>query len=89
MYSHGTGVIHVLGVVPQSHLNILTFSVEDGEITKQVVLYYGPKILNLILTNVPVTRWAVVCKVTNSCCSTDKLPFHCAIAYRSINGFRC
>uniref|UniRef100_A0A8C8AYW2 ER membrane protein complex subunit 1 n=1 Tax=Otus sunia TaxID=257818 RepID=A0A8C8AYW2_9STRI len=35
LYSHGTGVIHVLGIVPQSHLNILTFSVEDGEITKQ------------------------------------------------------
>ncbi|KAJ7411192.1 ER membrane protein complex subunit 1 [Pitangus sulphuratus] len=36
LYSHGTGVIHVLGAVPQSHLNILTFSAEDGEITKQV-----------------------------------------------------
>uniref|UniRef100_A0A8C0AP32 ER membrane protein complex subunit 1 n=1 Tax=Buteo japonicus TaxID=224669 RepID=A0A8C0AP32_9AVES len=35
LYSHGTGVIHVLGIVPQSHLNILTFSVEDGEMTKQ------------------------------------------------------
>uniref|UniRef100_A0A8C5UAF1 ER membrane protein complex subunit 1 n=1 Tax=Malurus cyaneus samueli TaxID=2593467 RepID=A0A8C5UAF1_9PASS len=36
LYSRGTGVIHVLGIVPQSHLNILTFNVEDGEITKQV-----------------------------------------------------
>ncbi|XP_049671611.1 ER membrane protein complex subunit 1 [Accipiter gentilis] len=36
LYSHGTGVIHVLGIVPQSHLNILTFSVEDGEMTKQI-----------------------------------------------------
>uniref|UniRef100_A0A8C5U813 ER membrane protein complex subunit 1 n=1 Tax=Malurus cyaneus samueli TaxID=2593467 RepID=A0A8C5U813_9PASS len=35
LYSRGTGVIHVLGIVPQSHLNILTFNVEDGEITKQ------------------------------------------------------
>ncbi|KGL83409.1 ER membrane protein complex subunit 1, partial [Tinamus guttatus] len=36
LYSRGTGVIHVLGIVPQSHLNVLTFSVEDGEITKQM-----------------------------------------------------
>uniref|UniRef100_A0A8B9VE48 EMC1 first beta-propeller domain-containing protein n=1 Tax=Anas zonorhyncha TaxID=75864 RepID=A0A8B9VE48_9AVES len=35
LYSRGTGVIHVLGIVPQSHLNVLTFSVEDGEITEQ------------------------------------------------------
>ncbi|XP_025909423.1 ER membrane protein complex subunit 1 isoform X1 [Nothoprocta perdicaria] len=35
LYSHGTGVIHVLGIVPQSHLNVLTFSVEDGEMMKQ------------------------------------------------------
>ncbi|XP_069466496.1 ER membrane protein complex subunit 1 [Ambystoma mexicanum] len=35
-YSYGKGTIHVLGVVPQSHLNIVTFSIEDGEISKQV-----------------------------------------------------
>lgn len=75
----------MLGIVPQSHLNILTFSVEDGEITKQVVLDYRSKILNLMLTNVLPTRWGVVCRVINCCCSTDKLPFHCGIAYRPIN----
>lgn len=37
LYSRGTGVIHVVGIVPQSHLNVLTFNVEDGEITRQVV----------------------------------------------------
>ncbi|XP_060614800.2 ER membrane protein complex subunit 1 [Anolis sagrei] len=36
VYSHGTGSVHVLGVAPRSHLNVVTFSVEDGEITKQV-----------------------------------------------------
>lgn len=56
LYSHGTGVIHVLGIVPQSHLNILTFSVEDGEMTKQVELDYESKILKLMLTNVLPTR---------------------------------
>jgi len=60
LYSHGTGVIHVLGIVPQSHLSVLTFSVEDGELTKQVLLNYGSRILNLMLTNVLPTRWAVV-----------------------------
>ncbi|NXT28066.1 EMC1 protein, partial [Syrrhaptes paradoxus] len=52
LYSHGTGVIHVLGIVPQSHLNILSFSVEDGDITKEVMLNYGPKRVDLMLTNV-------------------------------------
>uniref|UniRef100_A0A8C8VKV3 ER membrane protein complex subunit 1 n=1 Tax=Pelusios castaneus TaxID=367368 RepID=A0A8C8VKV3_9SAUR len=36
VYSYGTGVVHVLGVSPRSHLNIVTFSIEDGEITKQI-----------------------------------------------------
>uniref|UniRef100_A0A8D0G247 ER membrane protein complex subunit 1 n=1 Tax=Sphenodon punctatus TaxID=8508 RepID=A0A8D0G247_SPHPU len=36
VYSHGTGVVHTLGVAPQSHLNVVTFSVEDGDIAKQI-----------------------------------------------------
>ncbi|XP_033015336.1 ER membrane protein complex subunit 1 isoform X2 [Lacerta agilis] len=36
VYSHGTGSVHVVGVNPQSHFNIVTFSIEDGEITRQV-----------------------------------------------------
>lgn len=51
LYSCGAGVIHVLGVVPQSHLKVLTLSVEDGEVIEQVVLDYGSKIANLIWTN--------------------------------------
>ncbi|XP_063173754.1 ER membrane protein complex subunit 1-like isoform X2 [Candoia aspera] len=35
VYSHGTGVVHVVGVAPQSHLSVLTFSVEDGEMTRK------------------------------------------------------
>uniref|UniRef100_A0A8C2U505 ER membrane protein complex subunit 1 n=1 Tax=Coturnix japonica TaxID=93934 RepID=A0A8C2U505_COTJA len=38
LYSRGAGVIHVLGVVPQSHLKVLTLSVEDGEVIEQVVV---------------------------------------------------
>lgn len=49
LYSRGAGVIHVLGVVPQSHLKVVTLSVEDGEvIEKVVVLDYGSNIENLI-----------------------------------------
>lgn len=51
LYSRGTGVIHVLGVVPQSHLKVLTLRVEDGEVVEQVVLDYGPQTANLIRTN--------------------------------------
>ncbi|CAI5783007.1 ER membrane protein complex subunit 1 [Podarcis lilfordi] len=36
VYSHGTGSVHAVGVSPQSHFSIVTFSVEDGEITRQV-----------------------------------------------------
>lgn len=76
----------MLGIVPQSHLNVLTFSVEDGEITKQVALDYRSKMLHLMLTNPFLT---VVCGVMNWCCSTGKLPFHCGVAYKPINAFHC
>nr|XP_025036490.1 ER membrane protein complex subunit 1 [Pelodiscus sinensis] len=36
VYSYGTGVVLALGIVPRSHLNIVAFSVEDGEITNQI-----------------------------------------------------
>ncbi|KAJ7306605.1 hypothetical protein JRQ81_009998 [Phrynocephalus forsythii] len=36
VYSHGTGAVQVLGILPQRHLNIVTFSVEGGDILKQV-----------------------------------------------------
>lgn len=36
MYSYGSGVVWALGVVPFSHVNIVKFNVEDGEIVQQV-----------------------------------------------------
>ncbi|XP_069096248.1 ER membrane protein complex subunit 1 isoform X1 [Pleurodeles waltl] len=36
VYSYGNGNIHVIGVAPGSHLSIITFSIEDGEISRQV-----------------------------------------------------
>lgn len=37
MYSIGNGEVVALGVVPHSHIAIIAFSVEDGEIIKQVI----------------------------------------------------
>lgn len=38
VYSGGNGEVYVLGVVPHSHISIVVYSVEDGEIIKQVIL---------------------------------------------------
>lgn len=37
MYSFGNGEVVVLGVVPHSHIAIVAYSLEDGEIIKQVI----------------------------------------------------
>ncbi|XP_061831444.1 ER membrane protein complex subunit 1 [Nerophis lumbriciformis] len=36
VYSGGNGEVYVLGVLPHSHIAIVTYSVEDGEIIKQI-----------------------------------------------------
>ena len=36
VYSYGSGVVWALGVVPFSHVNVVKFNVEDGEIIQQV-----------------------------------------------------
>lgn len=36
VYSGGNGEVYVLGVVPHSHIAVVAFSVDDGEILKQV-----------------------------------------------------
>lgn len=37
VFSFGNGEVVVLGVVPHSHITIMAYSVEDGEIIKQVI----------------------------------------------------
>lgn len=37
VYSFGNGEVVALGVVPHSHIAIVAYSVEDGEIIKQVI----------------------------------------------------
>uniref|UniRef100_A0A8D2CKX1 ER membrane protein complex subunit 1 n=1 Tax=Sciurus vulgaris TaxID=55149 RepID=A0A8D2CKX1_SCIVU len=36
VYSYGSGVVWALGIAPFSHVNIVKFNVEDGEIVQQV-----------------------------------------------------
>nr|XP_020475140.1 ER membrane protein complex subunit 1 isoform X3 [Monopterus albus]XP_020475149.1 ER membrane protein complex subunit 1 isoform X4 [Monopterus albus] len=36
VYSGGNGEVYVLGVVPHSHITIVAYSVDDGEIIKQI-----------------------------------------------------
>ncbi|KAM3872411.1 ER membrane protein complex subunit 1 [Diretmus argenteus] len=36
VYSGGNGEVYTLGVVPHSHIAIVVYSLEDGEITKQI-----------------------------------------------------
>lgn len=44
MYSDGNGEVYAMGVVPHSHITIVVYSVEDGEIIKQVILIYSSSI---------------------------------------------
>lgn len=37
VYSDGNGQVFALGVVPHSHVVIVAYSTEDGEIIKQVI----------------------------------------------------
>ncbi|KAM4650502.1 ER membrane protein complex subunit 1 isoform 2-T2 [Discoglossus pictus] len=39
LFSPWKGSVHVVGIVPQSHISILTFSVEDGSISHQVQVF--------------------------------------------------
>uniref|UniRef100_A0AAQ4RMV1 ER membrane protein complex subunit 1 n=1 Tax=Gasterosteus aculeatus aculeatus TaxID=481459 RepID=A0AAQ4RMV1_GASAC len=41
VYSGGNGEVYALGVVPHSHIAIVAYSLEDGEIIKQVILIHS------------------------------------------------
>lgn len=40
MYSGGNGEVYALGVVPHSHISIVAYNAEDGEIFRQVIQIY-------------------------------------------------
>lgn len=41
VYSGGNGEVYALGVVPHSHIAVVVYSVDDGEIIRQVILIYS------------------------------------------------
>lgn len=43
VYSFGNGEVVALGLVPHSHITIVAYSVEDGEIIKQVIKRFKGK----------------------------------------------
>ncbi|XP_075850670.1 ER membrane protein complex subunit 1 isoform X4 [Microcebus murinus] len=54
VYSYGSGVVWALGVVPFSHVNIVKFNVEDGEIVQQSLdLEFGSGFQSRILPTQP------------------------------------
>uniref|UniRef100_A0A8C4EIY5 ER membrane protein complex subunit 1 n=1 Tax=Dicentrarchus labrax TaxID=13489 RepID=A0A8C4EIY5_DICLA len=44
VYSDGNGEVYALGIVPHSHIAIVAYSVEDGEIIKQVTMIHSSSI---------------------------------------------
>lgn len=52
IYSGGNGPLFILGVVPNSHLVIIEYNIEDGEIMKQVKIMEHFSVV-FILVNLP------------------------------------
>ncbi|XP_077588438.1 ER membrane protein complex subunit 1 [Stigmatopora nigra] len=60
VYSGGTGEVYVLGVLPHSHIAIVTYSVEDGEIIKQVSVE-APWLSNIQVSCAMVGKGILTC----------------------------
>ncbi|XP_008316237.1 ER membrane protein complex subunit 1 isoform X2 [Cynoglossus semilaevis] len=60
VYSGGNGEVYVLGVVPHSHITVVAYSVEDGEIIKQY-LVEAPWLSNLQVSCTVVSQGVLTC----------------------------
>uniref|UniRef100_A0A8D3DMV6 ER membrane protein complex subunit 1 n=1 Tax=Scophthalmus maximus TaxID=52904 RepID=A0A8D3DMV6_SCOMX len=60
VYSGGNGEVYALGVVPHSHITIVVYSVEDGEVVKQVILIYCSCIYSIQVLSAPGFHPALV-----------------------------
>lgn len=49
VYSGGNGEVYALGIVPHSHIVIIAYSTDDGEIIKQVILFIKDSIKKISL----------------------------------------
>uniref|UniRef100_A0AAQ5XT59 ER membrane protein complex subunit 1 n=1 Tax=Amphiprion ocellaris TaxID=80972 RepID=A0AAQ5XT59_AMPOC len=62
VYSDGNGEVYVLGVVPHSHIAIVVYSMEDGEIIKQVNMSVeAPWLYNIQASCVVVGQGMLTC----------------------------
>lgn len=52
VYSGGNGEVYALGIVPHSHIVIIAYSTDDGEIIKQVILFINDSIKKISLCSV-------------------------------------
>uniref|UniRef100_A0A1A8N2Z0 ER membrane protein complex subunit 1 n=1 Tax=Nothobranchius pienaari TaxID=704102 RepID=A0A1A8N2Z0_9TELE len=60
VYSGGDGEVYALGVVPNSHLAIVVYSLEDGEITKQVSVE-APWLSSILASCSVISRGLLTC----------------------------
>ncbi|XP_043987650.1 ER membrane protein complex subunit 1 isoform X1 [Gambusia affinis] len=74
MYSGGNGQVFVLGIVPHSHITIVVYSMEDGEIIKQVSIE-APWLSNIPASCAVVGQGMLMC-VDSTTMSLNTLDLH-------------
>uniref|UniRef100_A0A3Q2Q6U7 ER membrane protein complex subunit 1 n=1 Tax=Fundulus heteroclitus TaxID=8078 RepID=A0A3Q2Q6U7_FUNHE len=74
VYSDGNGQVFVLGIVPHSHITIVVYSMEDGEIIKQVSVE-APWLSNIPGSCVVVGQGMLMC-VDSTTLSLNILDLH-------------
>ncbi|XP_056279618.1 ER membrane protein complex subunit 1 [Pseudoliparis swirei] len=74
VYSGGNGEVYVLGVVPHSHITIVAYSLEDGEIIKQISVE-APWLSNIQASCVVIGRGMLTC-VDSAAVSLYTLDLH-------------
>ncbi|KAG7227007.1 hypothetical protein INR49_022353 [Caranx melampygus] len=74
VYSGGNGEVYALGVVPHSHITIVAYSVEDGEIMKQISVE-APWLSNIQASCAVVAKGMLTC-VDSATASLHMLDLH-------------
>uniref|UniRef100_A0AAX7SI35 ER membrane protein complex subunit 1 n=1 Tax=Astatotilapia calliptera TaxID=8154 RepID=A0AAX7SI35_ASTCA len=63
VYSGGNGEVYALGIVPHSHIVIIAYSTDDGEIIKQVILFINdtPWLSNIVASCAVIGQGVLIC----------------------------
>uniref|UniRef100_A0A669BUE3 ER membrane protein complex subunit 1 n=1 Tax=Oreochromis niloticus TaxID=8128 RepID=A0A669BUE3_ORENI len=63
VYSGGNGEVYALGIVPHSHVVIIAYSTDDGEIIKQVILFINDSIkkIHLLASCAVIGQGVLIC----------------------------